>query len=180
MVDAVEQRSGGNHKVLAKKLANSLLGEFSPSLPLPFHPHVSYAISFSPHFVAFLLALPLTTYTHTHIYGVLVHLAYINWWCPYKVITTLYTALSQGCDKLVTSTCARQAAHIPLLMRANKLETALSRDRLYSLSGPTRYVFFMYIFTAKLGGYFDHQVWLPQLHYILHVSKLYMTQYIMC
>ena len=27
-------------------------------------------------------------------------------------------------------------------MRANKLETALSRDRLYSLSGPTRYVFF--------------------------------------
>ena len=28
-------------------------------------------------------------------------------------------------------------------MRANKLETALSRDRSYSLSGPTRYVFFM-------------------------------------
>ena len=32
-----------------------------------------------------------------------------------------------------------------LLMRANKLETALSRDRLCSLSGPTRYVFFMYV-----------------------------------
>ena len=30
-------------------------------------------------------------------------------------------------------------------MRANKLETALSRDHLYSLSGPTRYVFFMYM-----------------------------------
>ena len=34
-----------------------------------------------------------------------------------------------------------QCAH-KKYMRANKLETALSRDRLYSLSGPTRYGFF--------------------------------------
>ena len=38
-----------------------------------------------------------------------------------------------------------------LLMRANKFETALSRDRLYSLSGPTRYVFFMYIMSVSLS-----------------------------
>ena len=32
-----------------------------------------------------------------------------------------------------------------LLMRASKLETALSRYHLYSLSGHIRYVFFMYL-----------------------------------
>ena len=38
-------------------------------------------------------------------------------------------------------------------MRANKLETALSRDRLYSLSAPTRYVLFMYMYMFILDMY---------------------------
>ena len=50
-------------------------------------------------------------------------------------------------------------------MRANKLETALSKDCLYSLSGPARYVFSwvhlklsMYMYAYVLGAQEDGKV----------------------
>ena len=59
LVDAVEHRAGGNHKVLAVKIAKSPLGEAHHHFPLP-----SPSLSLFPFFltIILLLALPPSLY----------------------------------------------------------------------------------------------------------------------
>ena len=58
-------------------------------------------------------------------------------------------------------------------MRANKLETALSRDRSYSLSCPTRYVFFMYNHTTT----YCFSMYLSTLCSVCYNNFVYVTYY---